>query len=142
MPGGVSPERGADSASSSASTALARALNQEPPIRRGRPPSWYVAALLEDAWLRVSPEADASLIDIQLAEARLSKFDALNPRLAQPHSGPWEWLVRAELAWRKGDQDAAREALERAQRHRRPALPLRDDWRSFLDRAAARMQAR
>ena len=124
------------------SAALARALTQDPPTRRGRPPSWYVAALLEDAWLRVSPEADEVLADVQLAEARLARFDALNRRLARPHSGPWEWLVRAELAWRRGDRDTARTALERAKRHRRPALPLRDDWRSFLDRAAVRMQAR
>ncbi|MFN3242424.1 MAG: serine/threonine-protein kinase [Planctomycetota bacterium] len=121
---------------------LARGVASEPEARTGRPPSWYVAALLDDAWLRASPESAPQLHDPELARVRLQAFDRLNPELQIPHRGPWLSLTRAEVLWSNGERDAAREAIRSAQRAKRPNMPVRRDYQEFIQRAAERMKAK
>ena len=119
---------------------LSRAVAAPPKTETGRPPSYYVAALIEDAWLRASPESAPELRDPVLAMNRLRQFDAANPLLERRHFGPWIDLTRAEVLWANGEHDAARAALAKAQRARRPNMPVRRDFRGFIQRAAERMK--
>lgn len=69
--------------------------------------SWYVQGLLEDAWLRCSPESPEKLHNYELAKTRLDDFERRNPKLKAPHRGPWTSLIRGEVLLANGQTKQA-----------------------------------
>jgi serine/threonine protein kinase len=105
--------------------------------------AWYCEALLEDAWLRCSPEAPASLHDLGLATARIAKFQELNPKLKAPHEGPWTELIIGEVMLANGDRAGALEAFHRGLRRglkREVLAPA--NYRALLESAKQRAEAK
>jgi tetratricopeptide (TPR) repeat protein len=121
---------------------LSRAIATIPARREGRYPSWFPAALLEDAWLRSSPEAPPALRDPKLARLRMEQFEAYNDVIGRAHFGPWVDLTRSEVLWANGQRDDARSSLRKAQRAARPNMPVPRDYQEFIQRAAERMKAK
>lgn len=105
--------------------------------------AWYCEALLEDAWLRCSPEVPASLHDLGLATARMAKFQELNPPLKRPHEGPWTDLIVGEVMLANGDREGALRAFELGLRKglkREVLAPA--NYRALLESAKKRAEAK
>lgn len=99
---------------------------------------WYAHALEEDAWLRTAPDMPAALRDPTLAAARLQRLEAFEPRLRVKLSGPWTWLIRAEVALANGDVAAARAAAEAAAKPLKIERWAPDDMQARVQQALAR----
>ncbi len=101
--------------------------------------SWYVQALLEDAWLRCSPETPKTLHNYELAKTRLDDFERRNPDLNPPHRGPWTSLIRGEVMLANGDKDKAIEWFELGLRPRqRREVVAPSNYRALLQAALDR----
>lgn len=74
--------------------------------------SWYVQGLLEEAWLRCSPESPTTLHNYENAKRLLADFEHRNPTLKRPHRGPWTSLVRGEVLLANGQADKAVESFQ------------------------------
>ncbi|MCU0863577.1 MAG: serine/threonine protein kinase [Planctomycetes bacterium] len=119
---------------------LEAAIDQLAIALAGRPPlgKWYAHALLEDAWLRVAPDAPAPHRDPLLARARIEALARHNPKLQQKLEGPWTDLVRAEVEFANGNLGAAKQLLARAAAQRVAEVHAPDDLQQRI--AAARVR--
>ncbi|MBL8734021.1 MAG: serine/threonine protein kinase [Planctomycetes bacterium] len=84
--------------------------------------SWFPAALLESAWLKVAPEVDDDLHDVQAAAHLVALVDTIAP--ANRSRGAWASFVRAEVAFANGDKGTAQSQLASVDlRARDPVAP-------------------
>lgn len=104
--------------------------------------SWYVQALLEDAFLRCAPDVPQSIRDHDWAMTRLREFDKRNQSLQRPHEGPWTRLIRGEVLLANGQIDEAIEQFEKGLQKRQRREPIApSDYRAKLTDALARAKA-
>ena len=101
--------------------------------------SWYVSALLEAAWLQCSPEVPERLHKPKIAKAYMDEFLRLNPRLRQPHAGPWTDLIIGEVLLANGDKQGATQRFQDGLEHGRKREVLApSDYRARLEAALER----
>ncbi len=104
----------------------------------GETAQWYALALLESAWLRVCPGAAAAWRDPRLAQCEVEAFDAFFARVGRPHDGPWNLLVRAEVAFANGRARHAIELAERASANHKREAHAPADCAALIAAALAR----
>ncbi|MBX3463198.1 MAG: serine/threonine protein kinase [Planctomycetes bacterium] len=100
---------------------------------------WHTTALLERAWVLVTPTAPTAVRDPELARLLLGRFEAANGALQSPRRGAWPMAVKAEVAFASGKVEEAvalAEAARQAQVDPRTAPPA--DLGEFLQEALRR----
>lgn len=103
---------------------------------------WYVTALLEAAWLRATYLAPDNMRNPAEAKLRLGEFERRNARLRRPEVGPWTDLVRATVHWANGDDDDAREWIDKGLRHKRYEPHAPRDYEERLHELRRRIEGK